>query len=433
MRRLTKTKKPTNSLPKIIPRSDHIISRDNINPNALKVLYRLKNAGFAAYLVGGGVRDLLLEITPKDFDIATDAQPEEINQLFRNCILIGRRFRLAHIHFHHEIIEVATFRAASSDDPMQRKHSDDGMILRDNVYGTLEEDAWRRDFTINALYYNIRDFSVVDYTGGMDDLQRRVIRVIGDPEVRYHEDPVRMLRAVRLAAKLGFKLDQASERPIAQLAGLLQNVPSARLFEEINKWFYSGKGLLTFNLLRQNGLFAFLFPQTEAVLGDEKAEIVAAMVANGFINTDDRVLAGKPLNSAFLLAVLLWCPLQRQIAYLQLEEGLGPFEALLKAMNLVLSRQQDHVMIPQRLRLTIKEIWVFQYRFQQINRKKIEYLFTHRKFRIAYDFLLLRAKAGEDIQALAVWWTSFQEADGLKRKQMIAELPKQVEWKSNAD
>lgn len=366
----------------------------------------------------------MLGIEPKDFDIATDAHPEDVKKLFRNCILIGRRFRLAHVYFHGEIVEVATFRAAADENHAARKTSDSGMILRDNVYGTIEEDAWRRDFTLNALYYCIKDFTLVDYVGGFADIQNRVIRMIGDPVMRYHEDPVRMLRAVRIAAKLDFTIDAATEAPINKLVGLLQNVPAARLFEEINKWFRSGKSLATYNLLRQYGLFAVLFPQTEAVIVGENAAVAANMVKCGFANTDKRILAAKPLNPAFLFAVLLWWPLQLRIEYLHVEEEMSPYEALMHAMHEVLKQQSEHVLIPQKLRLTIKEIWVLQYRLEQLQKRKIYATLANPKFRAAYDFLLLRAEAGEKLQTLAAWWTKLQEVNEVERKNMIGKLVK---------
>lgn len=386
------------------------------------MLYKLKSAGYAAYLVGGAVRDLLLDIIPKDFDVATDAHPEEVKKLFRNCILIGRRFRLAHVYFHGEIIEVATFRAAADKNDDLRKTTESGMILRDNVYGTIEEDVWRRDFTLNALYYSIKDFSIVDYVGGFADIQNRIIRMIGDPILRYHEDPVRMLRAVRIAAKLNFQIAQETEEPIIKLAGLLQNVPAARLFDEINKWFRSGKSLATFNLLRQYGLFAVLFPQTEASLVSKNSTIAEAMVLAGFINTDKRINEAKPLNPAFLFAVLLWWPLQQRIIYYQQEENLLPYEAFMHSMRDVLKQQGEHILIPQKLRLTVKEIWVLQYRLQQLQKRKIYQVSSHPKFRAAYDFLLLRAQAGEDVQQLADWWTRFQDADDRTRKMIVDKL-----------
>jgi len=367
------------------------------------VLYRLKNAGFQAYLVGGAVRDLLLEIIPKDFDIATNANPEEVRKLFRNCILIGKRFRLAHIRFGAEIIEVATFRAHKVESSDERQHSEHGMILRDNVYGTIEEDVWRRDFTINALYYNIEDFSIADYVGGMQDLTAKVIRMLGDPVVRYHEDPVRMLRAVRLAAKLNFQIEPKTAAPITKLIGLLQNVPEARIFDEISKWFYSGASLRTFMLLRQYGIFAVLFPKTEGLLAGVNADVVKAFLWHGFNDTDQRVASGKTVILAFLFAVLLWHPLQEEIAILQ-EENLHPYETLMHAMREVLRTQGQHILLPQFLRLTIKEIWVLQYRLEQMRKSKTAYVLSHSRFRAAYDFLLLRAKAGENVQEIAEWW-----------------------------
>ncbi|HEB98384.1 MAG TPA: polynucleotide adenylyltransferase PcnB, partial [Thiotrichales bacterium] len=254
--------------PVIIPRAEHGISRSNISPNALKVLYRLRSAGYRACLVGGGVRDLLLGREPKDFDVATDARPEEVRKLFRNCRLVGRRFRLAHVVFGREVIEVATFRGRhDAAEEGETATSEEGRILRDNVYGTIEEDAWRRDFTVNALYYDIEDFSVRDYVGGMEDLRAGVLRLIGDPEARYREDPVRMLRAVRFAVKLGFRIEPATEAPIESLAHLLFEIPPARLFEEVLKLFQGGMALETFEMLRHYDLFGKLFPLTEEVLG----------------------------------------------------------------------------------------------------------------------------------------------------------------------
>ncbi len=384
----------------IIPRTQHKLSRSKINANALKVLYHLKKGGFDAYLVGGCVRDLLLGLEPKDFDVATNAAPEKVRKLFSNCRLIGRRFRLAHIYFGRQIIEVATFRGKT-----QHHHPETGMILRDNIYGTIEEDAWRRDFTINALYYNSKDFSIVDFTGGMQDLNNKIIRMIGEPKGRYHEDPVRMLRALRFSAKLNFSLDPETKKPISTLAGLLQNVPQARLFDELIKWFVSGHSFETFKLLRQYGLFAVLFPQTEAILTCEKN---LKLLVQGFINTDQRIAEKKSLNPAFLFAVLLWQPLQKRIIQYQ-EQGLRLFPALHRAMPEVLQQQTEHIAIPLRFKRMMKEIWLLQYRLQQKNPKKIAQTLQQPRFRAGYDFLLLRAEAGEKIQALANWWTRVQE------------------------
>jgi len=388
-------------LPKIIPREKHNISRNKISKNVLKVLYRLKDAGFAAYLVGGCIRDLLADLHPKDFDVATDARPNQVRNLFRNCRLVGRRFRLAHVFFGNEIVEVATFRGEDNTSD-QRKHSVHGMLLRDNVYGTLEEDAFRRDFTLNALYYNIRDFSLVDYTGGMHDFKAKLMHAIGDPYKRYHEDPVRMLRAVRIAAKLGFEIEAKTKRPIKSLVGLLQNVSPARLFDEILKWFQSGKSLATFHLLQQYGLFAVLFPQTEAELGGPHAKIAKEFLHQGFMSTDQRIAQGKKNNSAFLFAVLLWWPVQERLQ--EYGKKMHHYQALMEALHVVLQRQCERITIPRYLTGTIREIWNLQYHLEKCNEKKAMQLLHHSRFRAAYDFLLLRAAAGERVGEVAGWW-----------------------------
>jgi len=392
-------------VPLIVPRAEHNISRKDISKNVIKVLYGLKDAGFEAYLVGGCIRDLLCNLQPKDFDVATDAKPNQIKKIFRNCRLIGKRFRLAHIYFGLEIIEVATFRGGY-DGSDQMKHSAHGMILRDNVYGTLEEDAFRRDFTLNALYYNIRDFSLVDYTGGMQDFNSRLIHVIGDPVVRYHEDPVRMLRALRIAAKLGFELEARTKRPIKNLVGLLQNVSPARLFDEVIKWFRSGKSLIAFHLLQQYGLFAVLFPQTEAGLGSVNAKVAKEFLQQGFANTDQRILQGKKNNPAFLFAVLLWWPLQEHLeAYAKKTKKMSHYHIFMEAWHVVVQRQLERITIPRRLISMIREIWNLQYHLEKCNDKKVLRLLNHPRFRAAYDFLLLRAAAGEEVKQVARWWT----------------------------
>lgn len=397
----------------ITPRSKHSISRENIPKNVLTVLYSLKKAGFAAYLVGGGVRDLLAGFHPKDFDIATDARPEQIKRVFRNCRLIGRRFRLAHVFFGREIVEVATFRgpsgnksAKNNNGAVTRKFSEHGMLMRDNVYGTLEEDAWRRDLTINSLYYNISDYSIVDYTDGMKDMKKGIIRMIGDPVERYHEDPVRMLRAVRIAAKLSFKIEKATKKPIIKLAGLLQNVPSARLFDEIMKWFKSGKSATIFEALREYGLFPVLFPQTEASLVSESPDdFPHKFLSCAFESTDARCAADKPSNPAFLFSVLLWWPLQKAIATYS-TEGVHPVRAFLAAKHEVLKKQKERIDMTNRIMLTTEEIWVLQYRMLQRKKSKITLILHHPKFRAAYDFLLLRIESGEEaLRDCAEWWT----------------------------
>lgn len=382
------------------------------------MLYRLKGAGYDAYLVGGGVRDMLLGREPKDFDVATNARPEEVKKLFRNCLLIGRRFRLAHVRFEDEIIEVATFRAQGDGASDGEARTETGRILRDNVYGTLEEDAWRRDFTINALYYNIQDFSVVDFAEGMADLQAGVLRLIGQPEQRYREDPVRMLRAVRFAAKLGFRVHPESEAPIFQFAHLLEDIPAARLFDEILKLFLGGCAVQSFELLRHYGLFAYLFPQTEACLAKEREGFPMTLLVRALRNTDSRIAEGKPVTPAFLYAALLWEPLRQAMAE-QEAHGVGEIQALQEAAHAVESQQLARTSLPKRFAVPMREIWVFQSRLTRITGLRPIKLLEHPRFRAAYDFMLLRAEAGEDLGELTQWWTEFQGLDENERLKRV--------------
>jgi len=401
--------------PEVITRSEHKISRANISPAAVKVLYGLRKAGYQAYLVGGGVRDLLLGREPKDFDVATDAHPEEIKQVFRSCRLIGRRFRLAHVRFGREIIEVATFRSMSFQQQGLAKQTENGMILRDNEYGSIEEDAARRDFTVNALYYNIADFSVVDYADGMADLQAGLLRLLGDPETRYREDPVRMLRAVRFSAKLGFSVEAATEKPIPSLGGLLRDVPAARMYEEVLKLFLGGVAVATFEKLRHYDLFAELFPLTDENLSHQEHEFPLTLVLKGLENTDRRLAVGKPVTPAFLFAVLLWEPVRHRAEKLQ-AEGMQAYSAIQQAASDVMQKQVTYVAIPKRFSVPMREIWSLQSRFANTKGKRPGRLLNHPRFRAAYDFLLLRAESGEVDPAQGEWWTRFQEQQGLDPK-----------------
>ncbi len=400
--------------PEIIPRSGHNISRKLISPNALKVLYRLKEASAEAYLVGGGVRDILLGEYPKDFDIVTNLQPEKVKGLFHNCRLIGRRFRLAHIHFGREIIEVATFRGTLKDSISN--HSEHGMILHDNVYGTLEEDIWRRDFTVNALYYNIADFSVVDFCQGMQDVKRKTLRLIGDPNVRYREDPVRLLRAVRFAAKLKFNMAQETEAPLFELGYLLEHVPPARLFDEFLKLFLKGHALASFALLQNYGLFHYIFPQTVVCLEQDNFKMMLPLLEQALHNTDERLAVGKKVTPAFLLAAFLWYPLQKTIRELQHDHHTNQVEILMTAIHQVLSKQAQRTSIPRRFTTGAQEIWLLQSRLENIQKKHVLRIMNHPRFRAAYDFLLLRAQAGENVEKQASWWTDVQTLDGEKEK-----------------
>jgi poly(A) polymerase len=410
--------------PIIIPRAEHPISRADISAPALKVLYRLRQAGYRACLVGGGVRDLLLGREPKDFDVATDAHPEEVHKLFRNCRLIGRRFRLAHIQFGNEIVEVATFRAAQSDAEETAaagkiRVSDSGRLLRDNLYGTIKEDAGRRDFTVNALYYDIASFAVLDYAGGMVDLRAGLIRLIGDPEQRYREDPVRMLRAVRFAAKLGFRIHPDTEAPLLKLGRLLDDIPPARLFDEVLKLFLGGNAVQTFELLRHYRLFGHLFPATERCLSRQQQHFPKTLPIHALINTDARLAEGKPVTPAFLLAALLWEPLQQAMQRL-LAAGIDEPEAMALAADEVIGAQLKHTALPRRFSLAMREIWSLQRRLAVTTGKKPLRLLPHPRLRAAYDFLLLRAEGDPDIALLAHWWTQFLEMDEAARERFLA-------------
>ncbi|MCB1776823.1 MAG: polynucleotide adenylyltransferase PcnB [Candidatus Competibacteraceae bacterium] len=405
------------ALPILIPRPEHNISRANISANAVKVLYRLHDAGYRACLVGGGVRDLLLGCEPKDFDIATDARPEQVHKLFRNCRLIGRRFRLAHVRFGQEIVEVATFRAHSEEGESSGvERAADGRILSDNVYGNIEEDAWRRDFTINALYYDIANFAVLDYVGGMADLEAGLIRLIGDPTQRYHEDPVRMLRAVRFVAKLGLRFDPATEAPLHRLGHLLEQIPPARLFDEILKLFMNGCAIQAFELLRHYRLFNWLFPATERCLSRQQQHYPKTLLMRALANTDQRLTENKPVNPAFLFAALLWEPLREQTQRLH-ADGMDEYATLQEAADAVIREQSRHVALPRRYSLPMREIWELQPRLTQITGKRPLRLASHPRFRAAYDFLMLRADADEQAAELADWWTRFLQMDEAERLQ----------------
>jgi poly(A) polymerase len=465
--------------PRIIPRSEHSISRSHISANALRVLYRLHEAGFQAFLVGGCVRDLLLGLEPKDFDVATDALPEQVKRLFRNSRLVGRRFRLAHVFFGREIIEVATFRATSApsqgeepladadpedgeapelddatvetealeetdtlpavvDAPPARtartstrepadNDSDDhyvdahGRILRDNVYGTIEEDVWRRDFTANALYYNIADFSIWDYVDGARDIGSRTLRLIGDPETRFREDPVRMLRAARFEAKLGFHLDPATERPIRALRDLLASVPPARLFDETLKLFLTGHGAKGFEVLHRRGLLGALLPTVNSYYETHPDSVVEKLLKQGLVNTDARVVADKPVTPTFLFALLLYGPIAQHI------EAAPPsrwheLATILDACDRATREAQARIAIPKRFSLGVREMFALQPRLEHPRGRRALRVLEHPRFRAAYDLLLLRAQYGLAPEAMAKWWTRLQEVSVEERGRMADAL-----------
>lgn len=395
-----------------IQREDHPVSRKNISENALKVMARLRSQDYQAFLVGGAVRDLVMGGHPKDFDVATDATPEEVHKLFKNSRIIGRRFRIVHVRFGREIIEVTTYRghhdSADDDDEgsaKQSKQSDSGMLLRDNVFGSLEEDAVRRDFTVNALYYCSDDFCVYDYVDGLADMEARQIRIIGNAEQRYREDPVRMLRAIRFAAKLDFEIEADTAEPIPELAHMLEAVPAARLFDEMLKLFMAGQALSTFRLLREYDLLEHLFPATYSELDGWHTTV--PLIEAAMKSTDRRIAEGKPVTPAFVLAALLWAP-ALQLRYQLEDRGMAPMDAMKEAGHSIVQEQLHHIALPKRFTIPMREIWEFQLRLTNRRKKPVQ-LLTQRRFRAAYDFLLLREEAGEDLDELGKFWTELQE------------------------
>ena len=477
---------------RIIPRAEHSISRSAISPNALRVLYRLREAGYEAFLVGGCVRDLLIGITPKDFDIATSALPEEVKRTFRNCRLIGRRFRLAHVFFGRDIIEVATFRATSApelgtepvesavpdldddelpdvdddldddldatdestvlaeagshrtgihghtplverdrsrhagagapdEDDEDRVTDEHGRILRDNAYGTIDDDVWRRDFTANALYYNIADFSIWDYAGGVEDISARRLKLIGDPVTRYREDPVRMLRAARFEAKLGFTLDGETGTAIRDLKELLGSVPPARLFDETLKLFLTGHGAMSLVVLQRHGLLGELLPTVAAYLDKHPDGAVARLVRQGLANTDQRVAAGKPVTPTFLFALLLYGPIA-EIIEKQPQEKWHDIGTIVDAVDRAARNAQGRIAIPKRFSLGVREMFAAQPRLEQPRGRRALRMLEQPRFRAGFDLLLLRAEIGLAAKDIAEWWTRVQEASQTDRDRMADAL-----------
>ncbi len=404
---------PGTVAPRVLGRDQHSISRKHINSNALKVLYRLHKGGYQAHLVGGGVRDLLLGHQPKDFDVATDATPEQVRELFRNCRLIGRRFRLAHVVFGRDVVEVATFRAdhdaVDDDDSADVVRQDDGRILRDNVFGTIEEDAFRRDFTVNALYYDISRFAVLDYTGALADLEARRLRLIGDPAARYREDPVRMLRAARFAAKLGFEVDPDTAAPIAECGPLLRDIPPSRLFDEVLKLFVTGHAQGSMEHLLRLDLLQYLFPGADAALKAGDAGFTA-LLERALDNTDRRLAADKPVTPAFLYAVLLWPVASARASELHEREGESPVMAMQRAAAEAAEAQQAYTALPKRFAGPMREIWLLQPKLERYRGKRARRLLSHPRLRAAWDFLCLRRDAGEALGETCDWWQRAMDA-----------------------
>ena len=403
-----------------LPVSQHGLTRLQILPCALKVTDTLQQAGYSAFVVGGAVRDLLLNKTPKDFDVATNATPEQIRDLFRRSRIIGRRFRLVHVMCGGDTIEVSTFRASAlTENDTSHVTDDTGRIVRDNVFGDLESDAERRDFTVNALYYDPSTEEIWDYRGGVPDIKRKTLRIIGDPTTRYREDPVRMLRAARFAAKLDFHIDETTRAPIAELAELLTNVPPSRLFDEMLKLLLSGHALRAVHQLRAEGLHRGMLPMLDSILEQDEGK---RFITAALHNTDLRLQAGKSVSPAFLFASLLWHELHVHYET-RLNAGEIPAPAFFAAMDDTLDHQRARLAVPRRLDGMMKEIWSLQARYDQRSGSRPYRLLTHPRFRAGYDFLLLRAESGEADQSLADWWTQFQDADEAQRAAMLIKEP----------
>jgi poly(A) polymerase len=398
---------------KVIPFRLHRVAREQISHGALRVTDGLQAAGYQAYVVGGAVRDLLLGRIPKDFDIATDATPEEVRRVFRRARIIGRRFQLVHVMFGEEVVEVSTFRRMiEAEDAQTDEH---GRLLRDNEFGDQEQDAARRDFTANALFYDPSSQEICDYHGGYADTRNHLLRIIGDPEVRYREDPVRMLRAVRLSAKLGIRLDAATAAPIASMKGLLDNVPQARLLDEVLKMLLSGHSLECIQQLRKMNLHHGLLPLLDVILEQPTGEKFVMLALR---NTDERISQDKTVSPAFLFAALLWHEVLAAWN-LRIQQSMRPVGAMHEAMDEVLARQRAQLAIPHRQDAVMKEIWLMQQRFEQRAGQRPFRLLEQPRFRAGFDFLLLRCASGEVDDELGLWWDEFQDASAARQAEML--------------
>ena len=397
----------------VIPFKLHGVAREQISYGALRVTEGLQAAGYQAYVVGGAVRDLLLERIPKDFDIATDATPEDVRRIFRRARIIGRRFRLVHVMFGEEVVEVSTFRRMiEAEDAQTDEH---GRLLRDNEFGDQEQDAARRDFTANALFYDPSTQEIYDFHGGYADTRNHLLRIIGDPLVRYREDPVRMLRAVRLSAKLALRIDAATEAPIASMKNLLDNVPQARLLDEVLKMLLSGRSLECIQQLRKMNLHHGLLPLLDVILEQPMGEKFIMLALR---NTDERLGQDKTVSPAFLFAALLWHEVLAAWN-LRVQQGARPVGAMHEAMDEVLARQRAQLAIPHRQDAVMKEIWLMQQRFEQRSGQRPFRLLEQPRFRAGFDFLLLRCASGEVDDELGLWWDEFQDAGSARQTEML--------------
>ncbi|MBI9021359.1 MAG: polynucleotide adenylyltransferase PcnB [Verrucomicrobia bacterium] len=394
--------------PHLIARPDHIVSRRQISPAANKVLYGLKDAGYTAYLAGGGVRDLLLKRNPKDFDVATNATPEEVKKVFRNCRLIGRRFRLAHVYFHDETIEVSTFRAPTpaTDEPASDSHvvTEAGLVVRDNVFGSPEEDALRRDFTVNALFYNIADFSIIDYANGMEDLNNRILRVIGDPETRFTEDPVRILRAIRFSASLDFSIEETARTAIRVQAPRLEDCSSSRLYEEIQKLLGCGKAGRVFELCRELDVFEHLFPEIGAWLNAPDGEGKTHWLEKTFKQIDRWNAAGFRVAPALIFALLFGEYHEWVAEQIAVKEGLSHADALQEATHRHIRQLCERIRIPKAVTHHIAEIMAGQPRFLKTTPKNAQRMLRHRSFLDAFLYFKFSARAANRHEKELAWW-----------------------------
>ncbi len=400
--------------PRIITRDEHGIDKRLVSLEALRTVKNLQRAGYEAYVVGGAVRDLLLGVTPKDFDVVTDATPEQVKRCQKRAIIIGKRFRLVHVMFGREKIECSTFRALEGAGVRKDAF---GRVISDNVFGEMWEDAARRDFTINALYYNPITEELIDYHNGMRDILDGVVRMIGDPEERYREDPVRMLRAVRIASKLQFKIDEATLEPISRLAPLLGNVPEARLFDEAVKLLTCGRAIDCMDKLRSLGLYRNVIPLLEVALKEQKGERFLMLAMK---RTDERIAIGKKVSPSFLFATLLW-PLTYRHFEERISRGEGQIQAMIEAGRYVLDRQCEKLAIQKRFVEDILTIWILQIKLLRRGTKSAMGLLNIPKFRAGYDFMLLRSQLEFVDPAIVEWWTKFQEVDEETRLEMIRE------------
>ncbi len=402
-----------NKIPVVIGPKTHGIDPKMVPYSARKTCELLQERGFKAYVVGGAVRDLLIGATPKDFDVATDATPQQVKKIQRRAYIIGKRFRLVHVVYGEEIIECSTFRALDAEGV---RKDQDGRVISDNVFGEMWEDAARRDFTVNAMYYDPVSEEIFDYHHGFEDIARKRIRMIGDPTERYREDPVRMMRAVRIAAKLGFKMEAATERAIPKMAGLLENVPAARLFDEMMKLFTSGHAEECLVSLRKEGLHRALLPMLDVILSEPEGEKFLMLALK---RTDERIAVGKKISPAFMFCTLLWPQVVKRWEHYEAKREMPRANALFAAADDVIATQCCRLAIQNRFVADMKMIWMMQLRFERRTGKNPFTLIDHPKYRAAYDFMLLRSLLGHVPAELVTWWETFVAADPKERRNMV--------------